>query len=219
MQGDVVPTIDELMGGPGGRAFDDLARRFGLDRGQIDAAVAALMPAFAEAMRRSVADPAAAASLMQAWQKSVLGGLAAGGSTDAAAAMFGNEAMRAAVAEQAARASGLSGETMRTLLPPLAATFMGNLARAFAHGLNPPPAAAAGAAAADAMAAAATAFTEFMKGIAPPSSDAAAEAPKAAAPGPDAADPLKLAQALAERQTEAMKSVFDAFLAPKKPGG
>lgn len=210
--------IDDMMGGPGGKAFEDLARRFGIDPGQVSAAAAALMPAFAEAMRRSAADPKAAVALLQAWQRSALAAFAPGDGSgaEAAAALFGNETMRAAIAEQAARASGLSGEMMRTLLPPLAATFMANMASAFARAVSPtPPPAAAGAAAAEAMTAAADAFTQFMKGMAQAPRGNAEDPPKASAASPD---PLTLARELAERQSQAMQSIFESFAKPAKPG-
>jgi hypothetical protein len=203
--------FDDLMGG----SFDALARRFGLSRAEVEAAASAMMPAFAEAMRRAMADPKAAMDLASAWQKSIVGAwLAPGmaGDHGAAAALFGEPALRDAVAEQAAKASGLSGETMRALLPPLAATFIGNLATAFARGVNPPPpGAAAGAAAAEAMAGSAAAFAEFMKGMARNPPGAAAPVPKGAPEPGQAPDPFALGRDLAERQSRAMQALFDAF--------
>ncbi|HVV92028.1 MAG TPA: DUF937 domain-containing protein [Hyphomicrobiales bacterium] len=197
--------FDELMDG----AFDDLAKRFGLGREQVEAAAKALMPAFAEAMRRGMADPAAAAELMQAWQRHALAGFKPGGA-DAAGAMFGNEALRGAVAEQAAKASGLSGEMMRALLPPLAATFLGNAATAFARGLKPPPTPP------ETMADAAAAFADFMKGMGSAPAGGSATAAPGTKPDAPASDPMALGRALAEQQSRAMQALFDTF-GPKKP--
>jgi hypothetical protein len=207
-------TLYDMMAGPNGRAFDELAARFGLSRAQIEAAAAALLPAYGEALRRGFADPQAMAGLARAWQANPMF-RAEGAGTEAAAAMFGSPEMRAAVAEQAARASGLSGETMRQLLPPLTAELIGGMSAAFAAALKDKSVPGAGG-----MGAAGEAWAAYLRDLMatqPPPKDGQPT------PGEEAADRLTdmmaLGREISEQNTRTMHAIFEALLGPRKPPG
>ena len=143
----MVNLYDLVMNAHGGRGSEDLARRFGISPEQTQAAVAALMPAFAQGVQRAMSSPQALTGMMQtmnpmAFAQAYDGQAHAGspqnpaGGVDALAALFGSKDVSRAVADQAARASGVSGEMMRQMLPSVATLVIGGLIKSFLGGMG-----------------------------------------------------------------------------------
>lgn len=179
-------NLYDLMRNAGqGSGFEEMAKHYGLSLQQTQQAMAALMPAFAEAFSRQMGSPQGMAEMMRradptAFLKAYEQPGAAFANTRAAAdavqALFGSPDLSKAVADQAAQASGLSGEVMRQMLPPVAATVMGGIVKSFLGGLTGQPAAGA--------AAPGGAFSQFggmldamMKGFSPPGAAAGSGGP------------------------------------------
>jgi hypothetical protein len=131
---------DILRQAQGGEAVRNLAQRFGLTTEQSQAAVEAMMPAFATALTRQMADPQA----FQALARMMTGQVAAPRNpyVDAVAAfgpetlktgnellvaMFGSSEVTKAVAEQAAAISGVGRQVMQAMLPVVASIMMGGI--------------------------------------------------------------------------------------------
>lgn len=139
-------NLYDLMRNAGqGHGFEEMAKHYGLSMQQTQQAMAALMPAFAEAFTRQMGSPQAMAEMMRradptAFLKAYEQPGAAFGNNRAGAeamqALFGSQDLSKAVADQAAQASGLSGEVMRQMLPPVAATVMGGIVKSFLGGLT-----------------------------------------------------------------------------------
>lgn len=126
-----------------GHAMESMARQFGLAPDQVQAAVAALMPAFQLGLQRQ-------AESVEGFQR-MMGNLAAGrfanlhdadATPDAWAeqgrrvvdTLFGNKQLSDAVAAQASMMSGISDAVMKQMLPAVAGLFMGGLAKGAMQG-------------------------------------------------------------------------------------
>ena len=132
-----------VMNARNGEAIDEVARRFNLSREQTEAAVEALMPAFAAGIARQTREPAGAASFVRA-----LGSGRHAGYVDEPAALFtpdgqsegvgilghlfGRKDVSREVAARAAERSGLSEGLLKKLLPVLAPIVMGALVKGLA---------------------------------------------------------------------------------------
>jgi hypothetical protein len=134
----MTPLYDMLELSRNGQAFEILARQFGLTEEQTRSAIAALMPAFGEGLRRQMADPARLAALFGALSSGQHGrffddpGAAASppGIREGNALIdqiFGSNALTQAVSTQAASMAGISQEIMREMMPAVAALMMGAL--------------------------------------------------------------------------------------------
>lgn len=131
----MLPLWDMLLRGG---TTDALARHFQLSQMQAQNALGALLPAFGEAFRRQTADPMGLAGFMgalasgqharyfeDAAQAFAPQGLADGQAL--LAQLFGSDALTRAVADHAARLSGVGNEMMRQMMPALATILMGGL--------------------------------------------------------------------------------------------
>jgi len=130
--------FDMLANAQNGNAVDQMARQYGLSQSQIQEAMAALMPAFSQGLKRNAANPYDLGSFLSA--------LSSGQHTkyfeDATRAfspqgieegngilghLFGSKELSRAVAAQAAQATGIGQQTLQQMLPALAAMIMGGL--------------------------------------------------------------------------------------------
>lgn len=134
----MLPLFDMLANAQNGNALDQMARQFGLSQQQTQEALAALMPAFSQGLKRNVANPYDLGSFLTA----LASGQHAKYFEDAARAfspqgldegngilghLFGSKELSRAVAAQAAQATGIAQQTLQQMLPALAAMIMGGL--------------------------------------------------------------------------------------------
>jgi hypothetical protein len=121
-------TIFDMMNDPAtGNSIAEMARQYGIAQEQAQAGMAALMPAFAEGMRRAASNPADFLKLMQSY-----GAMMQAGANTAAAQssleqgnailgqLFGSKDLSRAVAAHAAQATGLSTAILKSMLPAMA---------------------------------------------------------------------------------------------------
>lgn len=155
---------DILLQAQGGEALANLARQFGLSRDDAEKAVGAMMPAFAAAMRRQMADPETMQNLFA--YLSAQAGLQAAFRDQIKAfspttreegekllgTLFGSPDAVKAIAEQSARVTGLGQQALSSMLPVVGAMLVGGLSEAMTaaplgtlFGGNPEVAAAKGA--------------------------------------------------------------------------
>lgn len=145
----MLPLWDMLLRAGGGP--DAFARQFNLSQTQAQEALSALLPAFSEAFRRFTADPYGMGAFMSALASNQHAkyfedaaraftpqGIADGNTV--LGQIFGSKELSRAIAEQAARASGLGAQVMSQMLPVIAAMLMGGFAkeaRSSSQGNNP----------------------------------------------------------------------------------
>ena len=134
----MLPLFDMLANAQNGNAIGEMARQFGLSQQQAQEAMAALMPAFSQGLKRNAANPYDLGSFLNA----LASGQHAKYFEDAAAAftpqgmqegngilghLFGSKELSRAVAAQAAQATGIAQQTLQQMLPALASMIMGGL--------------------------------------------------------------------------------------------
>ncbi|MER9233903.1 DUF937 domain-containing protein [Mesorhizobium sp. M0622] len=134
-----MPSLfDILAQAQNGTGMQALAQQFGLSQQQTQSAVAALLPAFSQGLKRNTADPYGLGAFMTA----MASGQHAKYFEDASRAfspqgldegngilghLFGSKDLSRAVASQAARASGVSQQVLQQMLPAIASMMMGGL--------------------------------------------------------------------------------------------
>ncbi|MER8765511.1 DUF937 domain-containing protein [Mesorhizobium sp. M0968] len=134
-----MPSLfDILAQAQNGNGMQALAQQFGLSQQQTQAAVAALLPAFSQGLKRNTSDPYGLGSFMTA----MASGQHAKYFEDASRAfspqgldegngilghLFGSKDLSRAVANQAAQASGVSQQVLQQMLPAIASMMMGGL--------------------------------------------------------------------------------------------
>lgn len=134
----MLPLFEMLTKAQNGNAVAEMARRFGLSQKQVEDAMAALMPAFSTGLKRNTADPMGLAGLMQTLGSAQHAtyfddmrkafspqGMQEG--TSVLDYLFGSPEVSRAVAEHASQTTGIAQDTLKQMLPPIAATLMGGL--------------------------------------------------------------------------------------------
>jgi hypothetical protein len=134
----MLSLYDMLAQAQNGNAFDQMARNFGLSQQQAQAAMEALLPAFSQGLRRNAADPYGVGSFLTALSTGQHAkyfeeagrafspeGMAEGNGI--LGHIFGSKELSRAVAAQAAQTTGIAQETIKQMLPALAAMIMGGL--------------------------------------------------------------------------------------------
>jgi hypothetical protein len=134
----MLPLFDMMMQAQNGAAMDAVSKQFNLAQEQATKAMAALMPAFSSAFKRSAADPQAFTSVMQSIASGAYGkyfedmtkaftpeGIADG--NKALERLFGSKDVSRAIAENAAQITGIGQEIYKRMLPVMAGTLMGGL--------------------------------------------------------------------------------------------
>lgn len=134
----MLPLFDMMMQAQNGAAMDAVSKQFNLAQEQATKAMAALMPAFSSAFKRSAADPQAFISVMQSIASGAYGkyfddlakAFTAEGIDDGNKALerlFGSKEVSRAIAENAATMTGIGQDIYKRMLPVMADTLMGGL--------------------------------------------------------------------------------------------
>lgn len=134
----MLPLFDMIRNAQDGRGVEVMARQFGLSTEQAEAAIEALTPALSQGLKRNAADPYGVGAFVSALstgqhakyfedagRAASAEGIAEGNGI--LGHLFGSKALSRAVAGQAAEATGVAQETLKQMLPALAAMIMGGL--------------------------------------------------------------------------------------------
>lgn len=140
----MLTLFDMIEQAQGGAARDNLANQFGLSQDQVDEALAALMPAFAAALRHNTRQPQDLMGFMSAlgtgqhakYYEDAMAAFSGGREEGDAILghMFGSKEASRAIAAQAAQATGIGQEIFRQMLPVVASMVMGGLFKQSAGG-------------------------------------------------------------------------------------
>lgn len=135
----MVNLFEMMMQAQNGQAMQNMARQFGLTAEQAQAAVAAMLPAFSQSLKRTTATPRGLAEFMQA----LTSGRHARAFEDAAAAfrpetredgngilghLFGSKEVSRALAAQSETMTGIGANVLKQMMPVIASMIMGALA-------------------------------------------------------------------------------------------
>ncbi|MEX0957400.1 MAG: DUF937 domain-containing protein [Rhizobiaceae bacterium] len=134
----MLPLYDMLTSAQNGAAVDQMARQFGLTQEQAEQAMAALMPAFSQGLKRNASDPYSVGAFLSAlssgqhakyyedMQRAFLpSGIEEGNGI--LGHLFGSKEVSRAVAKQAEAATGIGQEVLKQMLPVLASMIMGGI--------------------------------------------------------------------------------------------
>ena len=134
----MLPLFDMLTRAQNGNAVEQMARQYGLDQSQVQEAMAALMPAFSQGLKRNASNP----NDLGAFLNALSSGQHAQYFEDATRAfsphgmqegngilghLFGSKDLSRAVAAQASQATGIGQDVLKQMLPALATMIMGGL--------------------------------------------------------------------------------------------
>lgn len=134
----MLPLFDLMMQAQNGKALEAFSAQFGLAQEQMAKAMAALTPAFSTGLKRSAANPydfgAIMTSLMSGnyakYFEDVSAAFSPQGIADGQqfmATIFGSGDVQKAVAEQAAKATGVGQDMLRAMMPAMASAMAGGL--------------------------------------------------------------------------------------------
>jgi hypothetical protein len=149
--------IDIMRAAQGGQAIANMAQQFGLTPDQTRHAVAALLPAFAMGLQQASSRPDHMEQLFEAMRsgrydaffespRSAFSKKARTSGEELLSTMFGSPELARRIAEQSAAFSGITAETATKMMPLVASTLMGGMARSaqdqdfaslFAQMMNP----------------------------------------------------------------------------------
>jgi hypothetical protein len=132
--------IDIMRAAQGGQAIENMARQFGLTPDQTRHAVAALLPAFAMGLHQAASRPNQLEQLFEAMRsgrfdaffdnsRSAFSKSAFSSGEDVMSQMFGSTELARQIAEQSAAFSGITAETANRMMPLVASTLMGGMAK------------------------------------------------------------------------------------------
>jgi hypothetical protein len=136
----MVNWFDLMRQAQDGRGLENFARQFGLSQQQVNAAVAALMPAFAMGFQRAATDPSAMAQLFRVmtgghfpnfWESAnqAFTPQARQEGKHLLDQLFGSDEVSRRVAHQAASFSGVGVDVLHQMLPLLAGIMAGGIAK------------------------------------------------------------------------------------------
>lgn len=136
----MINWFDLMRQAQGGTGLDNLARQFGLSQQQTQAAVAAVMPAFAMGLQHAATNPTAMAQLFQTmsgghypafWESATqaFSPQARREGKDLLDRIFGSDEVSRRVAHQAATFSGVGADILQQMLPLVAGMMAGGLTR------------------------------------------------------------------------------------------
>ncbi len=129
------------------RNVDEISAKFGLSQEQTLEAMAAVIPAFSEGLKRQATSPQTAAGLIKAlssgrhqlYMKNPLAAVSPEGIQDGNAILshlFGNKEVSRAVANQASAFTGIGSSIFKSLLPVIASMVMGSLFKGATRGVR-----------------------------------------------------------------------------------
>ena len=125
--------FDTMRQAGGGEVFKTYASLYGLTEEQARKAVEAFMPAFSLGLKQNAADPLGLAEMMRRFAAGDYRSFfhdpekAPDAGSDLLAFMLGSQDIVRKVAEQASLATGIAAETLKTMMPAVAATMMGGI--------------------------------------------------------------------------------------------
>ncbi len=134
----MMPLFDMMAQAQNGKLLEAYSSQMGLAQEQMTKALAALMPAFSSGLKRSASDPANFTSMMTAlaggnyakYFEDFNAAFTPQGIADGNAFMsqiFGSNEAARAVAEQAAKVTGVGQQALASMMPALASTMAGGL--------------------------------------------------------------------------------------------
>lgn len=132
--------MDMIMSAAGGQAPQQMGQQFGLDAGQSQGAIAALLPAISSALKQNTSNPQGLAGLIGALQKGNHdqyldnpAQLDQAGVVDEGNAilghLFGSKEVSREVASRASAQSGVDSSILKKMLPMVAMMAMGSLGK------------------------------------------------------------------------------------------
>ena len=132
----------------GGKAFQEMASRYGLQADEVQSAMEAFMPAFATGLQRNTADPMGFLKFMQAISTGQHGkyyddpqtawsGLGIEEGNAILGHLFGSKDVSRAVASQVSAATGIGQSILKQMLPVIASMVLGGLFKQSRSGGNP----------------------------------------------------------------------------------
>ncbi len=143
----MLPLFDLMMRAQNGAATDAMAQQFNLAQEQATRAMAALMPAFSAALKRSAANPYDFSSLLKTFTSGdytqyfedmsrafTPQGIAQGNTI--LEQIFGSKDVSRAIAAQAAQFTGIGQDVLKQMLPVMADMLMGGLQKQTSGQLN-----------------------------------------------------------------------------------
>ena len=136
----MLPLFDLMMQAQNGTALEAFSKQFGLAQEQATKAFAALMPAFSTGLKRSAATPYDFGSMMQSLMTGNYSkyfedvnaafspqGIAAG--NEFMRTIFGPKEVSQAVAEQAAKVTGIGQDMLNAMMPAMASAMAGGIVK------------------------------------------------------------------------------------------
>ncbi|MCD2172828.1 DUF937 domain-containing protein [Rhizobium sp. C4] len=134
----MLPLFDLMMQAQNGKALEAFSAQFGLAQEQMAKAMAALTPAFSTGLKRSAANPYDLSTLMSSLMSGNYGkyfedvnaafspqGIADG--QNFMGTIFGPVDVQKAIAEQAAKVTGVGQDMLRSMMPAMASAMAGGL--------------------------------------------------------------------------------------------
>ena len=134
----MMPLYDMMMNAQNGEALRTMAKQFGLNEGQMEQAMAALMPAFSTGLKRNASNPMDMSNFLSAlaggnhaqYFENMQNAFSPQGMQEGNGILghlFGSKDVSRAVAAQAEAATGIGQEIFKQMLPVLASSIMGGL--------------------------------------------------------------------------------------------
>ncbi|MEC9342952.1 MAG: DUF937 domain-containing protein [Pseudomonadota bacterium] len=140
--------MDMLTQGANGEMIDRIGRQYGLSSAQAEQAVAALLPAFSQGLKRNAHDPHGFTRFLDALSSGrhaayyddpgqALGDRGIEEGNAILGHLFGSRELSRAVAAQAAQATGISQSILKSMLPALAPMILGGLFKQLSGATQP----------------------------------------------------------------------------------
>ncbi|TWG97487.1 hypothetical protein L598_002000000510 [Mesorhizobium sp. J18] len=143
----MLPLFDMIANAQNGRGIEELSRQFGLSQAQTQEAIEALLPAFSQGLKRNASDPYGIGAFLNAvstgrhaqYFEDATRAASPEGTTEGNGILghlFGSKELSRAVAAQAAMSTGIAQETLKKMLPVLAAMIMGGIFKQSTGGMQ-----------------------------------------------------------------------------------
>jgi hypothetical protein len=146
----MLPLFEMMLRAQNGAAMDQMAKQFNLAQEQAAQAMAALLPAFSSGFKRTSSNPYDLTALMGAMSSGAYGkyfediskAFSPQGITDGNAVLeklFGSKEVSRAIAEQAAKLTGIGQDVLKQMMPAVADTIMGGMFKQMTGQMNDGP--------------------------------------------------------------------------------
>ncbi len=135
-----VNVIDMMLNSQNGGQIQQLARSFGLDEGQVKAAIEQVVPALSQGVKKNISSESGLASLSKALEngnhqryleqsESLTGDQAVSEGNNILGHILGSKDVSRAVADRASVSTGLESGMLKKMLPVVASMMMGSLSK------------------------------------------------------------------------------------------